>query len=84
MLDALNVLYDPHKICIREVKSPVFAVGKAHVQRGKVIFPMSHDWQRADLDWNAFIIIHQTKTLKPVTKFTHTDFMEEENWYEIE
>lgn len=57
------------------VKNPVFTVGKAHVQRGKGILPMSHDWQKAELDEDAFIIIYWTKNLKPITKSTNTSFM---------
>ena len=74
MLGALNVLFEPHKIPVWGVKNPIFTVGKVHVRRDKVIFPMSHDEQRAEQDLNAFIIIHWTKTLKSMTKSTYAYF----------
>lgn len=74
MLGALNVLFEPHKIPMWGVKNPIFTVGKVHVQRDKVSFPMSYDEQRAEQDLNVFIIIHWTKTLKSMTKSTYADF----------
>ena len=78
MLDAVNVSYHPHKISMKGVQKHTLAVGRSYVQRKKVIFPMLHGWQRAKLDLNAFIIVHCTKTLKPVRKSTDIGIMKEE------
>lgn len=58
LIDVLNALYVPHENPMRGVKNSLFTVEKAHVQRARVIFPMPHDWQRAELDEKVFIIIY--------------------------
>lgn len=79
---------------MRELKNPTFAVVETHAQKDKIIFPMLNEWQRAKLDWNAFITVHWNRTFKPVTKrkrqnkikpmtkSTHTDLMKEEKQYQ--